>query len=121
MLRLLVYGTLRKGGYYHHLIKEAHLIQEGIRVKGYEIRDSGMHYPYAFESPEREIIGDIYEVSQALLEGPLDELEDVASGYYKRYFDTINNFYIYIKASPDRAQYPLIASGDWLKYWEEKS
>ena len=120
MPRLFVYGTLRRGGYYHQLIKEAKLIQEALTIKGYELRDSGLYYPYAFESPDYEIVGDIYEVSQELLEGPLDELEDTASGYYKRYFDTNNDFYIYLKIEDNREQYQLIEGGDWLKYWKEQ-
>ncbi|MDX2305720.1 MAG: gamma-glutamylcyclotransferase family protein [Microscillaceae bacterium] len=118
MPKLFVYGTLRRGGYYHHLMQEALLIQEVYPIRGYELRYSGAHYPYAFINPDCEIIGDIFEVSQALLEGPLDALEDVAGGEYQRYFDEANDFYIYLKVTDDREVYDLIEHGDWLEYWK---
>ncbi len=112
---VFVYGTLRQGEHHHDLLNEARLIYTDYRIQGYELRLSRAYYPYAFQNPTSEITGEVYEVSQAMLENKLDVLEDTASGYYVRHYDPDYEFYIYLKAQDDREQYPLIRSGDWLK------
>lgn len=115
MPRVFVYGTLRKGEVNHYLLKEAVLIEKDVKVEGYELR-ANQYYPYAFLSKGKHIIGDIYEVSDALLEGDLDELEDTHTGYYVRHYDFKYCCFIYLKGKDDRKNYPLIESGDWTCY-----
>ncbi|MCU0447124.1 MAG: gamma-glutamylcyclotransferase [Microscillaceae bacterium] len=114
MPRLFVYGTLRWGQSNHHLLHTAQLLRFEVKIMGYEIRNN-QFYPYAFVNPEASIVGEIYEVSNALLDNELDTLEGTAEGYYLRFWDEEHQFYIYLKGKDDREKYPLIESGDWLK------
>lgn len=121
MPRVFVYGTLRQGEVNHYILQENQLVKEEVRVLGYELRANGLYYPYAFLNPERSIVGDIYKVSQQLIDGPLDDLEGTVVGYYIRHYDKTTEAFIYLKGKDNREDYPLIDSGDWVKYRKAKS
>lgn len=121
MPKVFVYGTLRAGEANDYRMQNASCLSAQLLLEGYELRANGLWYPYAFFSPQRQIYGDLYEVSQAHLEGTLDTLEDTANNYYKRHFDPRYACFIYIKAQDNREDYPLIESGDWIAYRRSQS
>ena len=119
MPKIFVYGTLRKGESNHYFLRNATLIRENFLLQGYELR-ANLHYPYAFLSEDKEIIGDVYEISEASMIGDLDDLEGVSENYYMRFWDEKNDFFIYLKAKDNRDDYPVIENGDWIDYRKNK-
>lgn len=74
--KIFVYGTLKKGGKWHHLIEnEDYLGQDTVRGEMY--LEAGGYYPILFQG-EEEIPGEIYEVSPKALEAVV-ELESDAN------------------------------------------
>lgn len=120
---VFVYGTLRQGERYHHLLKNSRPVAMLARVEG-TIVDTGLGYPALLEVSNGSVAGEVYEVTDDLL-AALDELED----YYGP--DADNNEYerVRTQVQTDLGQipawiyvyrrdhiYPLISGGDWKLY-----
>ncbi|MBW4082054.1 gamma-glutamylcyclotransferase [Paenibacillus sp. S150] len=70
---VFVYGTLRQGEQYHHLLGGSGLFSAQAQVKG-RLEDTGLGYPVLIEG-EGRVAGELYEITEAVLKR-LDELED---------------------------------------------
>ncbi len=75
--RLFVYGTLMRGGRYHHVLDGQRLRGPARTLPRYALLDLGA-YPGLVERPEdgRVVAGEVYEVAAGLLPR-LDEIEGV--------------------------------------------
>ena len=68
MNKIFVYGTLKEGGRWHHLIEKATVIGYG-KLSGYEmyvLEDGFM--PMLKESPGDAVYGEVYEVNDTTLD-----------------------------------------------------
>ena len=79
--RLFVYGTLMKGEHHHDVLKEARFVGLSETRPEYELVQID-YYPALIPGGSLRIIGELYEVDDALL-ARLDELEEVPH-YYVR-------------------------------------
>lgn len=68
---VFVYGSLMKGEFNHHLLKDAEFVGEGsIYGKMYSL----IYYPAVVHSKVKQVYGEVYRVSEDTLKN-LDELE----------------------------------------------
>lgn len=79
--RVFVYGTLMKGEHHHDLLREARFLGLSETHPEYELVQID-YYPALLTGGSQRIMGELYEVDDALLE-KLDELEEVPH-YYVR-------------------------------------
>lgn len=114
---IFVYGTLRKGGIYHHLIKDAVLVKENYCVSGFKLYDFQHWYPYMVrgESVEDYVIGEIYQVDSIMLQ-KLHILEDIEHEVYRFEYLPDHQVYTYLKFDDQVANLIPVAGGDWIKY-----
>ena len=78
MISIFVYGTLRKGGLYHHMIRDHVISCEKIRLSGLRMYDDGRGYPLLVRSNEEDyVIGELFQLHDphGRLLTALDELE----------------------------------------------
>tara|TARA_R100000234_G_scaffold46587_1_gene27773 strand:- start:5582 stop:6187 length:606 start_codon:yes stop_codon:yes gene_type:complete len=101
MTKIIVYGTLKKGGRFSSYLRGQKYIQP-LKVVGFKMYDSGYGFPFIVKGGETDIIyGELYEVDDKVLK-VLDRLESVDSGLYSRLdiqddFPTIKEpTYIYV-------------------------
>jgi gamma-glutamylcyclotransferase (GGCT)/AIG2-like uncharacterized protein YtfP len=111
---IFVYGTLRRGFWNHHLLKDSEFIGEGITKEKYSLYADEI--PYVVKEPLTQIKGELYIVDDETLER-LDLLEGHPSFYTRELVDVIvdNKIYkawIYFYPAPEGE---LIKSGDYKK------
>lgn len=83
---VFVYGSLKSGYDNHSVIEEASLIGEVITVDSYDMYLSGFPYLTKFGKTSR-IHGELYEVTDSHLKGPLDTLEGHPDFYEREMID----------------------------------
>ena len=110
MKRVFVYGTLMRGGRYHHLIAHCRFVGKA-RAAGYALFDLGP-YPAMVEG-SGSVSGELYDVDAGTLLS-LDELEGAPS-YFRRDTLTLEGGgealgYVFVDASSLESPIP---SGDW--------
>lgn len=112
--RVFVYGTLRVGEPYHHLIYACEYLGQHRTLPHYELIDLG-HYPGIITGGTTAIIGDLYVADAQTLQ-KLDEYEGYPDDYTREPVQleggSIAIAYIYRLGAAD---YPTIPSGDWKK------
>ncbi len=108
-----MYGTLRKNGLANYLLGDSKFITTK-RVEGYALFDYYGCYPFCvYTSQETDfIIGELYEIH----EKDLTTLDDYDGEMYERYFDTVGEFYIYLRKNKEIEGFNKIENGDWFKY-----
>ncbi|WP_047985516.1 gamma-glutamylcyclotransferase family protein [Ornithinibacillus californiensis] len=127
MIRVFVYGTLRKGERNAHLLNNATCISESCWTQG-GLYDTGNGYPAIKQSTSSIVYGEVYEVSnQELIE--LDYLEGYTEGRENNLYDRVDQeiitengrikAFVYVAARENLLK-TRIASGDWLKYLVER-
>jgi len=80
---VFVYGTLKRGGSRHYVVKGSHFCGLAMTLPGFRMYDLG-EYPGLVESAGGGAIeGELYLVSEACLER-MDVVEGVAFGLYDR-------------------------------------
>ena len=108
-----MYGTLRTGQPYHHLLGGSPLAFTAT-PPDYELLNLG-RYPGLVTDGHTKVVGEVYEVDEQTL-GVLDEYEDHPNEYIRREITlddgTRAQAYIF---QPKGVRYPIIASGNWLK------
>ena len=109
-MRLVVYGTLKKGGALHRHMENANakFIEES-SLKGYRMHDMGW-YPAIVEHPDSEVKVEVYEI-------PKSELPrfDAVEGYpslYQRKETELGTVY-YMDRELDERTHPIIEDGNW--------
>lgn len=120
---VFVYGTLRKGESNHHVIDGATLLEECSWTSG-ELYDTGAGYPAMFESSDRVVYGEIYEVDDTYL-SRIDVLEGFQEGRRANLYDRVIQTVHSKEETYDAITYIMktrvssfgrIDSGDWVKY-----
>ena len=114
MVRIFVYGTLRKGECRNYLLEDSQFIGYA-RAKGYLLYNIGS-YPGMVEGGG-EVVGEVYEIPESLLE-KLDWVEGVPDLFRRELIEvtletgqTISAYaYIYNRKIDNKL---LISSGDW--------
>jgi gamma-glutamylcyclotransferase (GGCT)/AIG2-like uncharacterized protein YtfP len=92
MIKVFVYGTLRKGEANDRLLESAACIAEQCWTTGV-LYDTGFGYPAVKQAPSSRIFGELYAVTESELER-LDQLEGYTVGgknnLYERIQQTVN-------------------------------
>lgn len=122
MNRIFVYGTLLSGQYNNHryLQNDESKLMGDARTTAFEMYSLGA-YPACIESEfdANEIIGEIWEVSDLVLE-KLDRLEGYPRFYNRKKIETtMGESWIYYMSREDMENKlfkEFIPSGSWLEY-----
>lgn len=122
MEMVFVYGTLRHGEQYHHLLSGSRLFSLLARTRG-NMFDTGRDYPILTEGG-RWTAGEVYEVTEDIM-ARLDELEEYyGPGDRRNEYERVRTeviteqgpieawAYIY----PHSHEYPSVPAGDWKLY-----
>lgn len=113
---IFVYGTLRKGGIYHDLIKDAALVRENYRLSGFKLYDFQHWYPYMVKGKAQDfVIGELYHVDDFILQ-KLHVLEDIENEVYRFEYLPDHQIYTYLKFDEHINDLILIPEGDWISY-----
>lgn len=113
---LFVYGTLRRGGAYHHLyLRYSPLLRAHYQLPGYALYDYAGLYPYMIPETDSTVVGDVYRINEATREA-LDAFEDVEAGLYRFVHLPEHECYTYLKCDNHVANMPRVPYGDWLTY-----
>lgn len=110
---LFVYGSLRRGQHHHAELRSARYLRAARTEACYELVDLGP-YPALLDGGSTVIVGELYEVDDALL-ARLDAFEEVPGVYQRkraRIADVDATVYVMHAALAHGA--PRIASGDWV-------
>jgi gamma-glutamylcyclotransferase (GGCT)/AIG2-like uncharacterized protein YtfP len=123
LIKVFVYGTLRKGEINDHYLKKATRISDQCWTYG-EMYDTNHGYPAVKQDYSNRIYGEMYSVTEDEL-ARLDVLEDFQLGrednLYDRILQTVYTdkgefvAYIYI-ANKENLLRKRIVGGDWKKY-----
>lgn len=84
---VFVYGTLRKGGRNHHLIKVAELVSENCWTTG-ELYDTEKGYPAMIQHHEHRVYGELYRVTSDQLR-EIDFLEGYIGPGEENHYDRV--------------------------------
>ena len=82
MIRLFVYGTLKKGFHNNFYLRDARYLGEFTTDPGYSMYSFG-NYPAVCETGDTPILGEVYEISEQLL-ASTDRLE-----WYPEYYQRV--------------------------------
>ncbi|WP_316571419.1 gamma-glutamylcyclotransferase [Neobacillus sp. YIM B06451] len=123
MVKVFVYGTLRKGESNHHLLKNAVRIAEQCWTNG-ALFDTGYGYPALGLDPQAKVFGELYEVTAEEL-FRLDRLEGYVEGGTNNLYERVEQLvytdkgavtaYLYYAGGPDLLV-KRIPNGDWKEY-----
>ena len=85
-MKVFVYGTLKRGGYFHSVLADQLFVATATTVKRFRLFSLG-NYPGMIEANDETegygVQGEVWEVNAGCLR-KLDELEEVDKGEYKR-------------------------------------
>ena len=113
-IRIFVYGTLRRGEPYHHLMSACEYLGTRKTLPKYELVNIG-HYPGLLSRGNTAVTGDLYLVDSETLD-KLDEYEGYPEDYSREYVDLVGSeqavAYMYRLNTDDCS---IISSGDWKK------
>ncbi|AZQ47613.1 gamma-glutamylcyclotransferase family protein [Bacillus albus] len=123
MYHVFVYGTLRKEQTNAHFMQGAKCIAGGAWTYG-KLFDTNEGYPAMICSNKDKVYGEVYEVSDDVLQ-KLDELEEYTgnaeSDLYDRITETIYlgdreiRAFVYVAQDKEMLK-KVIISGDWVKH-----
>tara|TARA_Y100001934_G_scaffold168676_1_gene200472 strand:- start:139 stop:495 length:357 start_codon:yes stop_codon:yes gene_type:complete len=111
-INIFVYGTLREGEPFHHLLQGTKQLALTRTTADFRLLHLG-EYPGMVDGGNTQVVGEIYEVPSSLV-SILDEYEDYPLLYDRRTIRLENGTeaIAYILRLP-KTDYPIIASGDW--------
>lgn len=114
MIRLFLYGTLRAGGDYHHLLGGRAPLATLRTAPAYTLVDLG-GYPGLLSGGRASVVGELYEVDLRTL-GRLDILEEVPNLYRRVGLAVEGHAAQGYLLRPEFAHgAPVITSGDWCQ------
>lgn len=117
LVRLFVYGTLRRRGAANHFLQDYRVKEEDVWIPGFAMYDAGW-YPFAVPAElNSRIVGDVYEIPGWKI-AELDRYEGVD---YKMILLEEQKAFMYVKKDDNVAGFSRVSDGDWLKFWEEKN
>jgi gamma-glutamylcyclotransferase (GGCT)/AIG2-like uncharacterized protein YtfP/cation transport regulator ChaC len=123
MMKVFVYGTLRKGEANAHLLKDATCIAEQCWTDG-ELYDTGYGYPAVKQTPHSRLFGELYTVTEEDLKR-LDVLEGYTPGGANNLFERIQQTVYTDKGATSATLYVAskahllkkkIPNGDWKEH-----
>ena len=111
-VNVFVYGTLRLGEPFHHLLGEARLVATTQTPPEFSLVNLG-EYPGMMDGGASAVTGEIFEVENSLIP-ILDRYEDYPELYDRRTILLSNGVraLTYI-LRPTQHDFPIIQSGDW--------
>ena len=111
---VFVYGSLRRGGQYHHLLRDAVFVASAQTEPHYTLVDVG-DYPALLNGGSHTVQGELYQVTEKTLQ-LLDELEGVPLLYQreKLLLQHQRRAWGYVMCHERARNLPLIASGDYM-------
>lgn len=116
--RVAVYGTLRRGMFYHsEFMRDAEFVKV-VSVAGYEMyKNPEDHYPYIVTG-DGEVVCEVFNVKRSQM-GLLDELEELPVLYRREKIQVDGeDAWIYVFNSSQRPDSTRIVSGDWVDYFK---
>jgi len=114
--RFAFYGSLRRGLQNYDLFKPHLEYRFSTWVKGFQLYSLG-DFPFAFKtgSTADRILVEVVEITNPEIEKQIDELE-LGYGYHSEIM-LIDQQSVKIYLFQEKANYPLVSSGDWLKFF----
>ena len=111
---VFVYGTLRQGGRYHHLLEQATYLGTAKTSPRYVLVDVGS-YPAMLKNGTQVIHGEVYEVNAPTLK-ELDVLEGVPELYTREQIllEDGSMVWTYFMVPHLAQDLPIIGSGDYF-------
>ena len=111
-VNVFVYGTLRQGEPFHHLLGEARLIATTRTAPHFSLVNLG-EYPGMIDGGTSAVVGEVFEVGRSLIP-ILDRYEGYPELYDRRTIILSNGVsaQTYI-LHPTHQDYPVIQSNDW--------
>jgi len=117
--QVFVYGSLRRGQRYHHLIQGARHIGDCQLPPSYTLFDLGP-YPALRTGGGEPVLGEVYAVDAALLHR-LDLLERHPLEFRRRLVATPAGMaWIYLYSRNPAPATPTVEHGDWSRYLSEQ-
>lgn len=115
LVKLFVYGTLRKGSKGHRYLLSANLLAENEKIYGLRMYDNGF-YPFVIkvDNLDEFVVGEIYQIAENILP-KLDHYEGTPS-LYKRVYHEKKDLYLYLSQATALDHLPIVPQGDWLTY-----
>ena len=114
-MKVFVYGSLKKGFYNDHILKDSEFIGTEV-VHGYSMSSLGA-YPMAYNDPEGQIVGELYYITPETLER-LDMLESEGKYYDRLVVNgvTNSNFFMYVGV---QAYQSRIDKTNPITFWQQ--
>ena len=111
---VFVYGTLRQGGRYHHLLEQATFLGAAKTSPRYVLVDVGS-YPAMLKNGTQAIHGEVYRVHEHTLK-ELDILEGVPELYTREQIHLSDGTVAWVYFMPPHLgqDLPVIESGDYF-------
>ena len=117
MVRLAVYGTLRKSFGNNYLLKNSEFLGERALTLPFKMVDLGSFPGLTPDDKFNTIIVEVFNVSETLLMSRIDALEGHPNFYTRISIDIDNKpTYIYVLTQDRWKHYHKVESGDWNKY-----
>lgn len=115
MLRVFVYGTLRRGETNHHLLTQSRFLCVAKTEPLFSLFDLG-GFPAMCSGGCTGVVGEVFEVSQEVIE-TLDELEGHPDWYTRTTIRLSDGMLAdtYLMKPSSVGNRPLVHSGDWRR------
>lgn len=116
---VFTYGTLKRGGWNHHYLKDAKFVGEA-KVKGTLYLRRGFCYPVLFLDGDTDIHGEVYEVDKRGLQR-MDDLEGVPNLYKRKQITTSDGTVAWVYYADSnkvfrKSELELIPDGNFVVY-----
>lgn len=114
-MKVLVYGSLRKGFGNHYLLENSRFLGEVKTGPHYTMYSFG-GFPALSLNGDTTIVGEVYEVDEETM-ARLDRLEGYPNFYDRVLIPTeYGEAWMYFIHDIDREALPVVESGDWKEY-----
>jgi len=113
IMKLYVYGTLRKGFRLNEYLGNATFLKK-VTLKGFKMYDNGGSFPYVVHVPNSSatIVAELYEIDEKILE-VCDRIEGIPYHYQRIEINNPETGFIYTVEQKKVQALRRIYSGDW--------